>query len=327
MDFLTPTLPYIKFLQQFHFLLRPMQLFSLLGTEYCYLALLPVIYWAVSRSIGARLGALLLFSSIVNEIVKVGFALPRPYWIEPGLQLGHEASFGFPSGHAQNAWLVWPFLALYSKNRRLWVPLSIVLAICITVSRNYLGVHFPADSLGGTFIGLSILGLARAGGPAWMRFWRQLAAWQKILFSLFATLFLGGIYAMAMYHGTSPYITGYDDSLGPQFQTALQNAIAGGQIATRLGAFCGLLVGVSLLAHLSAFKPKVPLKVMAPRLMLGFLGLAVFYGGLKFIGAKTGLSGSVGWSFVNYFATTFWVAFAAPYVFDRFLGQQKRRVV
>ncbi len=327
MDFLTPTLPYIKWLQQFHFLLHPMQFFSVLGTEICYLSLLPIIYWAVNRRLGARVGALLLFSSAVNEIVKVGFALPRPYWLDASLKLSAEPSFGFPSGHAQNAWLIWPFLALYSSNRRLWVPLSLVLALCITVSRNYLGVHFPLDSIGGTLIGLTILVCARGFGPAWMRFWRQLSTLQKIIFSAMATLFLGGIYAMAMYRGTSPYISGYGNWAGPEYQIAIQNALAGGVIASRLGALFGLLVGASLLPHLSAFEAKMPIHILAPRLIIGFVGLALFYEGLKYV-----LPNGLGWSFARYFAVTFWVAFGAPLVFQKWLKTeapktQKRRVV
>lgn len=322
MDYLTPTLPTIKFLQQFHFLLRPMQFFSILGTEICYLTLLPVIYWAVSRSLGTRLGALLLFSSIVNEICKVGFAFPRPYWIDASLKLGSEASFGFPSGHAQNAWLIWPFLALQTSNRRLWVPLSLLLALCITLSRNYLGVHFPLDSLGGTLIGLSILLLARKGGPAWMRFWHQLSAFQKIAFSLLATLALGAVYAMAMYRGVSGQLNGYSNVAGLEYETAIKNALAGGVIASRLGAFCGLLIGASLLAHLSAFAPKVPLKILLPRLILGFIGLVAFYLGLKFA-----LPNGLAWSFVRYFATTFWIAFLAPKLFETLFPTEKRRVV
>ncbi|PQV64060.1 PAP2 superfamily protein [Abditibacterium utsteinense] len=322
MDYLTPTLPAIKWMQQFHFLLHPMQFFSILGTELCYLALLPIIYWAVSRRLGARLGALLLFSVIVNEIVKVGFACPRPYWIQPALLLGNgEPSFGFPSGHAQNAWLLWPFLALYARNRKLWIPLSCVLALCITISRNYLGVHFPADSIGGTLIGLSILGLARLGGPSWMRFWRQLSSLQKIVIAVFATLFLAAIYAMAMYKGVYGQISGYSNVVGKEYETAIQNAMSGGVIASRLGGFCGLIVGAALLARRPEFEARVPLHILAPRLAIGFVGLIVCYSGLKLA-----LPNGIGWNFARYFATTLWVTFGAPWVFGK-IKSQKRRVV
>lgn len=321
MDFLTPTLPYNQWLQQFSFLLRPMQFFSFLGSEIFYLAMLPVIYWAVSRPLGARLGALLLFSVVVNEIFKVGFALPRPYWVDSRLALGGEPSFGFPSGHAQGAWLLWPYLALQARNRRVWLPLSLVLALCITISRNFLGVHFLIDSVGGTLIGLTILFLARGLGPAWMRFWHQLSTFQKIIFTLIATLFLAGIYAIAMYRGATPHLSGYGFWKGEPYHQAIQSALAGGQIASRLGAFCGLLMGAALLARFPAFEVKVPLKILAPRLLVGFVGVAALY-----LGLKTALPGGVFSNFLRYGATTLWVAFGAPVVFSK-IDQRKKRVV
>lgn len=322
MDFLTPTLPYNAWLQQqFPYLLRPMQGFSFLGSEIFYLAMLPLIYWAMNRPLGARLGALLLFSVVVNEIFKVGFALPRPYWIDSRLALGGEPTFGFPSGHAQGAWLLWPYLALKSQNRRLWLPLAVVLAFCITISRNFLGVHFLADSIGGTLIGLTILLCAVKGGPAWMRFWRQLSTFQKIVFSVVATLFLAGIYAIAMYRGATPYLAGYGIWKGQQYHQAIQSALAGGQIASRLGAFCGLLVGAALLARFSELEIKVPLPTLAIRFTLGFAGLAACYLGLKYV-----LPSGIFWNFLRYGATTLWVAFGAPWAFRKLSGAQKRRV-
>lgn len=320
MDYLTPTLPYNQWLQQFGWLLRPMQFFSILGSEYFYLALLPVIYWAVSRRLGARLGALLLFSAAVNEIFKVGFALPRPYWELPALKMSVETSFGFPSGHAQGAWLLWLFVALQSRNKRFWVPLAMLMALCITVSRNYLGVHFLVDSIGGALIGLTILGLTFAFGPAWLRFWRQLSSFQKIVFSLLATSFLGGIYAMAMFRGVQASIMGYGQFESAEYQNAVKNAVTWSNISRNLGGFCGLLCGIALAARLPQLEFPVPLPRLGFRLVIGFAGLVVLYLGLKFA-----LPDRNGWHFARYFATTFWIVCAAPYVFAR-LETQKRRV-
>lgn len=323
MDYLTPTIPYLCWLQHFGWLLRPMQGFSLLGSEYFYLALLPVFYWAINRRLGARLGALLLFSAAVNEIFKVGFASPRPYWVLPALKMGGttETSFGFPSGHAQGAWLLWLYLALQTRNRRLWVPVAILVALCITVSRNYLGVHYLADSIGGALIGLSILLLTRLFGPAWLRFWRQLSIFQKLVFSTLATLFLGGIYAMAMYRGVSPQLMSYGNAMGADYEVALRDALHWKNIARNLGGFLGLLCGLTFAAGLPQLEFRVPLARLGLRLIIGFAGLIVIY-----LGLKLALPDSNVWSFARYFATTFWITFAAPLVFSK-IETQKRRVV
>lgn len=310
MDLLSPSLPFIYAIQKARELLLPMQFFSFLGAELFYLALLPLIYWGISRPLGACIGALLLFSGVINEICKVGFALPRPYWLDASLQRGTEMSFGFPSGHAQNAFLMWLFLALGSRKRALWVPLALVLALLISFSRLYLGVHFPADVIGGAFIGLVILALAKLGGPAWLRFWRQLSTFQKVFFAVTMTVFLFGIYSMALFRGTSTYTLGYGNTPSPAFQETLQRSIAGGVIASRLGAFFGFICGLAFAARNVRFEARVPLVQLAPRLMLGFAVLLALYFGLKVV-----LPNGMIWSFVRYALTTFWVGYAAPLVF------------
>ncbi|MEO6906634.1 MAG: phosphatase PAP2 family protein, partial [Abditibacteriaceae bacterium] len=122
MDILTPTLPFIIWLQTFHFLKWPMLLFSLLGSTYLYLFALPILYWCVNRRVGLEIGFLVLANAILNNLVKVLFALPRPFWISDAVhQWAHESSFGLPSGHAQGAILFWLFLALQvPAKRRPW---------------------------------------------------------------------------------------------------------------------------------------------------------------------------------------------------------------
>src|SRR6185436_699755 len=61
-------------------------------------------------------------------------------------------SFGFPSGHAQNAATAWIATAFYFKKRWIWTT-AILLISLVGLSRVYLGVHFPTDVLGGWVIG------------------------------------------------------------------------------------------------------------------------------------------------------------------------------
>lgn len=299
-----------------------MQFFSFLGAELFYLALLPLLYWGISRRLGARIGALLLFSGVVNEICKVGFALPRPYWIDASLQRGTEMSFGFPSGHAQNAFLLWLFLAIGSQKRALWIPLALVLATLISFSRLYLGVHFPADVFGGAALGLLILALAKLGGSAWLRFWRQLSTFQKVFFAVTMTVFLFGIYSMALFRGTSTYTLGYGNTPSPQFQETLQKAIGGGVIASRLGAFFGFICGLAFAARNVRFEARVPVAQLAPRLILGFVVLLALYFGLKFILPDGMIS-----SFVRYALVTFWVGFGAPLLFSKMEKRIEKTIV
>jgi membrane-associated phospholipid phosphatase len=308
MDLLSPTLPFIADLQKMSGLKPAMLFLSFLGSEYFYLLMLPVVYWAVSRRIGVRLGALLLFSVIVNEIFKVGFAQPRPYWLNPALAQGHELSFGLPSGHSQNAFLIWIFLALQTSNRKLWVPLALLLALAISFSRVYLGVHFPTDCLAGAAIGLVILAGYRWGGPAWMRFWHQLSPFQKITFGVVSTAFLGAIYAIAMIVGTNNYHVDY----GSIDLQVVQNARFGTVISPRLGAFFGLVCAAAVAARHVNFVARTTIGPLSLRFIIGFIGLMVIYLGLRKV-----LPNGIIWSFLRYGMVSFWVACGAPWVFAK----------
>ena len=60
----------------------------------------------------------------------------------------------FPSNHAFNHFAIGIFLFLYfSKRNRIIAWLFILWAISVSVSRIYLGLHFPLDILGGGLMG------------------------------------------------------------------------------------------------------------------------------------------------------------------------------
>jgi membrane-associated phospholipid phosphatase len=91
-----------------------MKLFSFLGMEEFFMAILPVLYWCVYRILGLRVAIVLMLSTSINGAVKLAFHGPRPYWISPGVRaLSEETSFGTPSNHAQSAVVVWGNLAAY----------------------------------------------------------------------------------------------------------------------------------------------------------------------------------------------------------------------
>ena len=74
-----------------------------LGEEMFFLVLLPLIFWCVDFAIGARLAIVFLLSPYVNAVLKDAFAHPRPFELDPSVQLrtvGTEG-YGLPSGHSQ----------------------------------------------------------------------------------------------------------------------------------------------------------------------------------------------------------------------------------
>jgi glycerophosphoryl diester phosphodiesterase len=147
--------------------------FTWLGSEYFYMALLPVMYWLVDRQRGYQLAFLFLFSMWLNGLLKDMFNMPRPSPGEGVRVLVHESSPGFPSGHAQGSMTVFGYL--FAEYRNVWLRwLAVILIVLVAFSRPYLGVHYLGDTVGGLAIGLLLVVIFRWGfrkrlGAGWPR--------------------------------------------------------------------------------------------------------------------------------------------------------------
>jgi membrane-associated phospholipid phosphatase len=163
----------IKILQQ---LLAPQfnQVFSAitdLGSDTFLVGVAAIVYWCFDKRQGRLLTYVLFLGAYLNFFLKVLIPWPRP---PADLRLAEqsETSFGFPSGHVQDSTTVWAWITLSFKKRILAIT-GIVLVSAIGVSRIYLGLHYPAQVIGGAIVGLAFVGLAslvlrhipyRAGG-------------------------------------------------------------------------------------------------------------------------------------------------------------------
>jgi len=136
---------------------------SLAGTELCYLAILPLIYWCVDKRRGLRIAILVFLSTAINLRLKLVFSQPRPYDLDPSVSMVKESTFGIPSNHAQTS-------AVFAGSaaplfRPPWgLVLAIALPLTVGVSRVYLGAHFPTDVAAGWAIGAAIVALDRLFG-------------------------------------------------------------------------------------------------------------------------------------------------------------------
>lgn len=100
------------------------------------------------------LGGLLL-----NNVLKLGFDRPRPEFFAWGT---HVVSSSFPSGHAMSAAIVYPTVAYLAARvqksilaRTATLLAAALLVLLISVSRVYLGVHYPSDVAAGVVVGLA----------------------------------------------------------------------------------------------------------------------------------------------------------------------------
>ncbi len=103
---------------------------------------------------------------VCSGILKKAFAVPRPCITLPDVHLlaGCTKSGSFPSSHAANSGVIAVMLGLY--DRRFWW-FGIPAALLVSISRLYLGVHYPSDVAGGALVGGAIAyGAMRLSGFA-----------------------------------------------------------------------------------------------------------------------------------------------------------------
>ena len=311
-------IPVIAWLQSLGTWLTPfMQAFTFLGDEQFYLLILPVLLWWVDIGLGIRIGLALLVSAGLNGGLKLVFGTPRPYWVSTQVQaLNSGTTYGIPSGHAQNAVVLWGRLAVLAKSTWMRWVLGILIVL-IGISRSYLAVHFPTDVLVGWGIGLLLLwALVALDEPIRLRLARMSAGGRIGMVALLslAIIAIGAAaylatasrqvpeswiaQAAAAYPGADP--------IEPQ---ALTNSI------TAAGTLFGLGVGAVLLLAWGKFHPRGRLPVLIARYIVGVAGLLAIYLGLSalFPGGHNLVAYAL--RFVRYASLGLWVAYLAPRLF------------
>lgn len=125
------------------------------GLLWIVLSAAMLLYKPTRKAGTAALLAMLLGLVINNMIIKEVVARPRPWHDVEGLVyvLFEPSVNSFPSGHtcssfaAANAWR--------KLAPRRWIKVTgMVMAVCMGLSRLYIGVHYPTDVLVGMMVGL-----------------------------------------------------------------------------------------------------------------------------------------------------------------------------
>lgn len=124
------------------------------GLVWIVLSLAMLCYKPTRKAGGLSLCALFFGMLCTNVALKHLVARPRPWLDVAGLVplIGEPDPNSFPSGHtcaAFAAGMVWLKTLPWKWGR----VTAAVMAVCMGLSRLYVGVHYPTDVLGGALVG------------------------------------------------------------------------------------------------------------------------------------------------------------------------------
>jgi len=131
---------------------------TLLGSEAFLAGLSAVVYWCFDKPRGRLVTYVLFFGAYLNFFLKIVVPWPRPP-AELRIVEKNETSYGFPSGHAQDSTTFWTWLWLGFRRQTLAVIGAGIVA-SVAISRVYLGLHYPAQVIGGALVGLAVPAVA-----------------------------------------------------------------------------------------------------------------------------------------------------------------------
>jgi membrane-associated phospholipid phosphatase len=300
-------------------LILPMKAFSFLGSEDFFMLVLPALYWSVSAAIGLRVGVILLIGSSFNDVFKLAFHAPRPYWTTSTIKAyASETGFGLPSGHSNSAVGVWGMLASQMKKRWAW-GVAIFLMVMIGFSRMYLGVHYPTDVLLGWFLGALILLLV-------LRLWDPTASWLKKLNLAKQVLAILVFTLLIIFLALIPYLLLKNSGWKVPtewLQFAMQNMPSGeapnptslSGLFSTTGTLFGLGAGFAWLNSTGGFDASGNIWKRILRYIVGVIGVLAIRYGLKYIFPSSETWIGLTFQYIRYAVIGAWVSAGAPMLF------------
>lgn len=257
---------------------------SLTAEDNFITALAVILFWCVDPLVGLRFLLPLLFSGYLNAFLKDLFHTPRPTAEQVlFMAVPPDGSYAFPSGHTQNAAVLWSYLAGHYRKKALVVAAAMMILL-VGLSRMYRGAHWPVDVVGGMAIGVGLVWLALTAYRIWDRRSLSLPLWEQLALGAAVPLTLFAVYP----------------------RTSMQT-----------GAALGMVTGFTPERRYVGFPVRVPLWKQALKVLIG---LAVLFG-LQ-MGLSSLFPAGHLFRFTRYALIGLWGTLGAPFVFRAIFGSE-----
>lgn len=134
-------------------MLHCMRIITYLGSAQVLISICVMCYILIkNRKIGTLLSINLILVFLLNRLIKLIVARPRPNV----LRLEYETGYSFPSGHAMVSCAFYGLIiVLINKSKmkalhkKIFIMLLSILILFIGISRVFLGVHYATDVICG----------------------------------------------------------------------------------------------------------------------------------------------------------------------------------
>lgn len=307
----------VRFQAMGDWLVVPMKFFSFLGSEDFFLFVLPLVYWCIDAGLGIRIGLILLVSNSVNEVFKMAIHGPRPYWVSTDVQgMASETGFGVPSGHAQNAVSVWGIMAARIGRTWAWITAA-AIALFIGLSRLYLGVHFPHDVLVGWVLGaLTLWAFVAWWNPVAARL-KQMTLGRQVAVAFGASLVMILLAVLVVFLSRGFALPAEWIANATRDGGEAPNPLTVTGAFSVAGTLFGLGAGVAWNQSRGGFSASGPVVKRILRYVVGFIGVAILYFGLKMVFPEGEEMVALVFRYVRYASVGAWISAGAPWVFSK----------
>ena len=239
-----------------------------LGEETFFLAIAIIFFWCVNKREGYFILITGLVGTVVNQVAKLFFRIPRPWVLDPEFNIIESAraeatGYSFPSGHTQNVAGTYGSIAAF-KPRKGRTLLCVTIIALVAFSRMYLGVHTPLDVVVSLLVGLLLVLILRPVFATEENF-KKFMPWVVVISVILSCGFLAYVLSIAN-----------DANLDPHnYQSGLKNA------CTLLGCTAGLVVVHFVDSKFINFDTKAKWYAQILKLVIGLAGVLAIKSGLS----------------------------------------------